>query len=166
MGAKSPENLGAILEKANRELCQNNEAAMFVTVLVGVLDLRNGHFTYAHCGHCPPLLQHEGCYEFLPLPKSYVLGLWERPYTQKSMELSPGDMIFLYTDGVSEAMDVDGNLFTEPRIRDTLNNLSAERQPEKLLPQMLAAIRQYAGGEEQSDDITMVGLRYDGQPVK
>ncbi|WP_051608610.1 SpoIIE family protein phosphatase [Selenomonas sp. FC4001] len=166
MGAKSPENLGAILEKANRELCQNNEAAMFVTVLVGVLDLRNGHFTYAHCGHCPPLLQHEGHYEFLPLPKSYVLGLWERPYTQKSMELSPGDMIFLYTDGVSEAMDVDGNLFTEPRIRDTLNNLSAERQPEKLLPQMLAAIRQYAGGEEQSDDITMVGLRYDGQPEK
>jgi sigma-B regulation protein RsbU (phosphoserine phosphatase) len=64
MGAKSPENLGAILEKANRELCQNNEAAMFVTVLVGVLDLRNGHFTYAHCGHCPPLLQHEGHYEF------------------------------------------------------------------------------------------------------
>ena len=75
-------------------------------------------------------------------------------------------MIFLYTDGVSEAMDEAGNLFTEPRIRATLNNLSAERQPEKLLSQMLAAIRQYAGGEEQSDDITMVGLRYDGQPVK
>ena len=166
VGEKCPENLGAILERANKDICQNNEAAMFVTVLVGVLDLRNGHFTYAHCGHCPPLLQHEGRYEFLPLPKSYVLGLWERPYVQKSMDLTPGDMIFLYTDGVSEAMDVDGNLFTEPRIRDTLNNLSAERQPEKLLPQMLAAIRQYAGGEEQSDDITMVGLRYDGQPVK
>lgn len=166
MGAKNPENLGSILEKANRELCQNNEAAMFVTVLVGVLDLRNGHFTYAHGGHCPPLLQHEGRYEFLPMPKSYVLGLWERNYVQESMDLSPGDMIFLYTDGVSEAVDEAGSLFTEPRIRDTLNELSAERLPEKLLPQMLASIRRHAGAEEQSDDITMVGLRYDGSQVQ
>lgn len=162
LGVKNPENLGEILGKANHELCQHNEATMFVTVLMGVLDLQSGHFTYADGGHCPPLREHEGCADFLPLAKSCVLGLMDMPYGQQSIDLAPGDLLFLYTDGVSEAMNPEGKLFTEERIKETLNKLPQGQSPEELLPRMLAAVRKYADTAEQSDDITMLGLRYYG----
>lgn len=158
-----PENMAGVLEAANEELCRNNEAAMFVTVFMGVVDLQNGRFTYADGGHCPPLLGRSGQYEFLPLEKSCVLGLMEMPYTQQCIELQPQDTLFIYTDGVSEAMNEDYALFTEARIKDGLNGLAAGQPVDDLLRQMLAVVRQYAGNAEQSDDITMLGLRYKGK---
>lgn len=136
---------------------------MFVTVFMGVVDLQNGRFTYADGGHCPPLLGRSGQYEFLPLEKSCVLGLMEMPYTQQCIELQPQDTLFIYTDGVSEAMNEDYALFTEARIKDGLNGLAAGQPVDDLLQQMLAVVRQYAGNAEQSDDITMLGLRYKGK---
>ena len=162
LGTKNPENLGRILEKANHELCQHNEATMFITVLMGVLDLQSGHFTYADGGHCPPLLEHAGNVDFLPLQKSCALGLMDMSYGQQSIDLAPGDSLFLYTDGVSEAMNPEGQLFTEERIKETLNSLPKGQNPEELLPRMQASIRKYADTAEQSDDITMLGLRYYG----
>lgn len=158
-----PENMAGVLEAANEELCRNNEAAMFVTVFMGVVDLQNGRFTYADGGHCPPLLGRSGQYEFLPLEKSCVLGLMEMPYTQQCIKLQPQDTLFIYTDGVSEAMNEDYVLFTEARIKDGLNGLAAGQPVADLLQQMLAVVRQYAGNAEQSDDITMLGLRYKGK---
>ncbi len=162
MMAKQQEDLAAVLENANHQLCQNNESAMFVTVLLGVLDLRTGRFVYADAGHCPPLLGHGGSYGFLPMEKCCMLGLLEQPYEQQSIDLSPGDTLFLYTDGVSEAMDEQRNQFTEQRIRDTLDALPPEEAIEDILPEVLERIRQHAGDAEQSDDITMLGLRYYG----
>ncbi|MCR5757436.1 MAG: SpoIIE family protein phosphatase [Selenomonas sp.] len=161
--ADNPEDMGRILSKANNELCQNNEATMFVTVFIGVLDLETGHFTYANGGHCPPLLGHEGHYEFMPLKKNCVLGLTERDYTQQSIDLSPQDTLFIYTDGVSEAMNEQDELFTEARIKEGLNHLSDRQDVSAILDQMLQVVRQYAGDAEQSDDITMLGLRYRGK---
>ena len=158
-----PENMAGVLEAANEELCRNNEAAMFVTVFMGVVDLQNGRFTYADGGHCPPLLGRGGQYGFLPLEKSCVLGLMEMPYTQQCIELQPQDTLFIYTDGVSEAMNEDYALFTEARLKDGLNGLAAGQPVADLLQQMLAVVRQYAGNAEQSDDITMLGLRYKGK---
>ncbi|MBQ7479725.1 MAG: SpoIIE family protein phosphatase, partial [Selenomonadaceae bacterium] len=162
MMAKQPEDLAAVLENANHQLCQNNESAMFVTVFLGVLDLRTGHFVYADAGHCPPLLGHGGSYGFLSMEKCCMLGLAELPYEQQSIDLSPGDTLFLYTDGVSEAMDGQRNQFTEQRIRETLDALPLEEAIEDILPEVLERIRQHAGDAEQSDDITMLGLRYYG----
>lgn len=162
MMAKQPEDLAAVLENANHQLCQNNESAMFVTVFLGVLDLRTGRFVYADAGHCPPLLGHGGSYGFLPMEKCCMLGLLEQPYEQQSIDLSPGDTLFLYTDGVSEAMDEQRNQFTEQRIRETLDALPPEETIEDILPEVLERIRQHAGDAEQSDDITMLGLRYYG----
>lgn len=159
--AKEPENLAAALEHANHQLCQNNGAAMFVTVCLGVLNLRSGHFVYADAGHCPPLLGHNGRYGFVPLKKGCMLGLVEMPYETQSIDLAPGDILFLYTDGVSEAMNEQGKLFTEARIRDTLNALQ-QQDAESVLHAMLKAIEAYAGNAEQSDDITMLGLQYFG----
>ncbi|MBQ1510646.1 MAG: serine/threonine-protein phosphatase, partial [Selenomonadaceae bacterium] len=133
-----------------------------VTVFLGVLDLLTGHFVYADAGHCPPLLGHGGSYGFLPMEKCCMLWLLEQPYEQQGIDLAPGDTLFLYTDGVSEAMDEQRNQFTEQRIRDTLDALPPEEAIEDILPEVLERIRQHAGDAEQSDDITMLGLRYYG----
>ena len=158
-----PEDMAGVLAAANEELCRNNEAAMFVTVFMGVLDLQTGQFTYADGGHCLPLLGRGGQYEFLPMRKGCVLGLMEMPYEQQKIALKPQDILFVYTDGVSEAMDESDVLFTEARIRDSLNSLAADQPVADLLKQMLAVVQQYAGVAEQSDDITMLGLRYKGK---
>ena len=92
-----------------------------------------------------------------------MLGLMEFPYTQQSVTLAPGDTLLLYTDGVSEAMDEAGNLFTESRIREEINALPSNQRVEDILSKLLEKIRQHAGIAEQSDDITMLGLRYNGK---
>ena len=163
MMTKEPENLAAALESANERLCQNNDAAMFVTVFVGILDLSNGHFVYADGGHCPPLWKHGRKYEFLKMKKGSMLGLIEQPFEQQSIDLSEGDVIFLYTDGVSEAMNEEGKQFTEPRIKFTLNTMPPKHSVEEILSEVLNNIKQFAGNAEQSDDITMLGLRYNGK---
>ncbi len=160
--AKSPDDLAAVLEHANRLLCKNNDAAMFVTVFLGMLDLETGRLTYADGGHCPPLLGRNGSYEFLPMKKGTMLGLMELPYEQQSVELSPGTVLYLYTDGVSEAMNEAEEQFTEARIKEVLDALPPDRKAEDILSYMLERIRQHIGSAEQSDDITMLGLQYHG----
>ena len=160
--AKEQGNLAAAMENANRRLCENNESSMFVTVFLGILELSTGHFVYANGGHCPPLLGRGGNYEFLPMKKCTVLGVMERPYEQQSVDILPGDTLFLYTDGVSEAMDEQGNQFTEPQIRATLNALEPNQTMEGILAAVLKKIKEHAGNAGQSDDITMLGLRYMG----
>ena len=161
--AKDSGQLASVLEQANALLCRNNDAAMFVTVFLGLLDLSTGHLVYADGGHCPPLLGRGGRYDFLPMRKGTMLGLMELPYEQQSVDLAPGDTIFLYTDGVSEAMDENGEQFSEPRIKAALNALPPDRSPEDILSCLLKSIKQHAGSAEQSDDITMLGLRYNGK---
>ncbi len=158
-----PENMAGVLAEANAELCRNNEASMFITVFIGVLDLQTGRFTYASGGHCPPLLGRDGEYDFMPLQKSCVLGLMEKSYAQQYIDLKPQDTIFIYTDGVSEAMNEQHELFTEKRIKASLCGLPAGQPVDAVLKDMLALVRRYAGTAEQSDDITMLALRYNGR---
>ena len=158
----NPEDMAGVLTEANKELCSNNDAAMFVTVFIGALDLQTGHFTYASGGHCPPVLGQDGHYEFVSMATNCVLGLMEMPYIQQSLDLKPQDTLFVYTDGVSEAMNEQRKIFTEARIKTALNDLPAAQPVTDILQQMYAVIRQYAGNAEQSDDITMLGLRYNG----
>ena len=158
---KMQDRLSAAIENANRQLCRNNDSAMFVTALVGILDMQSGHFTYVSGGHCPPLLGRNDHYEFLPIKKCSMLGVMELPYTQQSVDLLPGDTLYLYTDGVSEAMDEQGRQFTERQIKEKLNGLP-HMSIEDILAKMREFVRQHAGTAPQSDDITMLGLRYYG----
>ncbi len=164
--AKSPDDLASVLEHANRLLCKNNEAAMFVTVFLGILNLETGRLTYADGGHCPPLFGRDGSYAFLPMKKGTMLGLMELPYEQQSVELLPGDVLYLYTDGVSEAMNEAEAQFTEARIKEALDALPPDRKAEDILPYMLERVRQHIGEAEQSDDITMLSLQYHGNNHK
>ena len=158
---KTQDDLAAAIENANQQLCRNNDAAMFVTAFVGILDIQSGRFTYVSGGHCPPLLGRNDHYEFLPIKKCSMLGVMELPYTQQSVDLLPGDTLYLYTDGVSEAMDEQGRQFTERQIKEKLNGLP-HMSIEDILAKMREFVRQHAGTAPQSDDITMLGLRYYG----
>ncbi len=154
----------AAMEAANRRLCEGNEEDMFVTVFFGVLDLASGDFAYVNGGHNPPLIGRGGGFEYLRMKKkSAMLGVIEfEKYHEHHAKLSAGDMIFLYTDGVTEAMDERGEEYTEERLRE---RLIACRDMD--VDGLLAAVREdvaaHAGGAAQSDDITMMALKYLGE---
>lgn len=157
---------GAILAAANGQLCENNGTGMFVTAFIGVLDLRTGLFAYANAGHNPPYLRRRsGAFERLPLPRGLVLAAMEGAvYATAETGLGPGDALFLYTDGVTEAESADGAFFGEIRLRDTLDAF-ADPIPGGLRA-FLAGIQDeldaFAGGAEQHDDITMLALVFSG----
>ena len=148
------------IEKVNRLLCQNNDELLFVTAFIGVLNHKTGLLRYVNCGHEPTFLFHDGKYDVLPANSNLPLG-WdeEMEYPVEEIQLSHGDRLFLYTDGISEAMDKDGNLFGKERILDTLNQ-ACELANTALMEAMLYSISMFVNGAEQSDDMCMLSLDY------
>ena len=161
--AKAPDDFAAVMMLANQELCRENEEMMFVTVFIAQLDLATGELIYVNGGHNPPLVQENGSFRYLRQKRKHaMLGVNEdEVYESHRLVLQPGEMIFLYTDGVTEAMNEAGEMYSEERLQETLNG-----QGEKDVREILAAVRQdvgaYAGKAEQSDDITMLGLKFCG----
>jgi serine phosphatase RsbU (regulator of sigma subunit) len=149
-----------ILEALNPELCRDNHSAMFVTLLLATLDLRTGRFTYGFGGHNPPvLLRREGGVEFLTGDTGVALGIMEGlPYGEQAVTLAPGDGVLLYTDGVTEAMSPQQEIFTEEKLLKHLAG-RADLDAQALVEMVLDEVRNHAQGAEQSDDITMLGLR-------
>ncbi|MDD3363711.1 MAG: SpoIIE family protein phosphatase [Syntrophomonas sp.] len=153
-----------ILSKANNTLCENNEANMFVTVFIGILDLKTGKLNYASAGHNPPLIQKEqGKFEWLSVKPCFVLaGMEDVPYAEQQIMLSPGDRLFLYTDGVTEAMNKVGQLYSDGRLHDLLKGMPPELDLTEMLAYIKADVDCFADGAEQADDITMLALEYRG----
>ena len=157
-----------VIRRANRQLCENNEEILFVTVFFGVLDIRTGDFTYVNCGHNPPLLRQgaDGTFGYLrPAKKNLMLGIEEDlSFTQETLCLAPGSLLFCYTDGVTEAMDGAGNVYSENRLQTVLDGIPAvEDMPvADILSSVREDIKTHAGAAEQSDDITMLAVRYTG----
>ena len=160
-----PDDLAGVMSLANNQLCQGNEEDMFVTVFMGLLDTATGKFIYVSGGHNPPLLRHggTGMCEYLPPAESCMLGMMEDiPFANGELTLKPGDMLFLYTDGVTEAMNLKQEIFSEERLQKVLEAAPKESTAEETLAGIATAVRNHAGDAEQSDDITMLGLRYLG----
>ena len=151
-----------VFETVNNQLCENNEAGMFVTAFLGVLELSTGRFTYVNAGHNPPLAALGGRpYDWLPSKRGFVLaGLEHTAYQQQEIVLRPGDRLFLYTDGVTEALDPAGALYSEERLRAFFRGAALEGKP---LAEQLSLLRgdiaAFAAGAEQADDITMLLLK-------
>ena len=169
LSAGEEEDFAEMIGRANRQLCENNEEMLFVTVFFGVLDIHTGELTYVNCGHNPPLLRQgtDGTFAYLrPAKKNLMLGIEEDlSLTQETVHLAPGSMMFFYTDGVTEAMNEAGNVYSEGRLQTVLEGLpTGEDVP---VTDILAAVREdikaHAGAAEQSDDITMLGLKYWGK---
>ena len=156
-----------IFTKANEKLCENNEADMFVTAWMGILDLQSGHLQYANAGHNPPLLKRaDGSFEYLRAPAGFVLaGIDGFRYKVNEMTLREGDRIFLYTDGVTEATDAQSQLYSEDRLRAFMNQ-NAAKPAAQLLPMLKADIDEFVGEAPQFDDITMLMFDYKPQQAK
>ena len=163
--AESGMAVNDIFTKANEKLCENNESGMFVTAWMGILDLTTGNVQFANAGHNPPLLKRaDGSFEYLKTRAGFVLaGMEGVRYRVGELTLSPGDRLFLYTDGVPEATNVENKLYGEDRLL-TFMNQSASMEATKLLPALKANIDKFVGEAPQFDDITM--LMFDYKPKK
>ena len=156
-----------VFETVNNQLCANNEAGMFVTAFLGVLEISTGRFTYVNAGHNPPFWAKAGQpYEKLPLRHGFVLaGMENIRYRQQEVVFAPGDSLFLYTDGVTEALDKKGALYSEERLQAFLNGkVEKGRTLEQKLKLLYQDIQTCAAGAEQADDITMLLLQINETP--
>ncbi|MBQ4165605.1 MAG: SpoIIE family protein phosphatase, partial [Oscillospiraceae bacterium] len=155
---KSPSD---ILSATNDELCSGNDAEMFVTAFVGILELSTGRFVYANAGHNPPLLKRgNGKYEWLKIRPGFVLaGMPGIRYRQAELYFGKDDMLFMYTDGVTEAADVNEKLFGNDRLEQALNE-HLDASPKQIVGKILKKIVKFEEGADQADDITMVALQY------
>ena len=160
---KSGMELSEAVQSANWNLCQGNEAGMFVTVWTATLDYKTGSLTFVNAGHNPPLLRHNGTWQWLTQKSGLFLGTFETArYRSHTIQLSKGDELLLYTDGVNEAFSVDEEEYGNDRLEAFLSN-HTNLHPHMLVDVLRADIRRWATGAEQSDDITMLCLEY-GQP--
>jgi sigma-B regulation protein RsbU (phosphoserine phosphatase) len=153
-----------VLSHVNQELAAENEACMFVTLFCGLFDMKSGEVQYANAGHNPPLvIKKDGTIEWLPRGRSLVLGAIQGiRYESERIRLSPGDSLFLYTDGVTEAMNHADELFSEERLANALSG-SAGMEIEAAIGKIMDAIYSFSDGAPQSDDITMMMIRYFGK---
>ena len=150
-----------IFTKANEKLCENNESGMFVTAWMGILDLTTGNLQFANAGHNPPLLKRaNGEFEYLKTRAGFVLaGMDGVRYRMGELTLCPGDRMFLYTDGVTEATNKDNQLYGEDRLISFMNSNSTVEAP-ALLPALKGDIDKFVGDAPQFDDITMLMFDY------
>ncbi len=151
-----------ILSCVNNILAEDNDSCMFATVFCGIIDTRTGEVRFANAGHNPPLIMDNQGIRYLTLQAGFVLGpMPDTPYVTERITLQPGDMLFLYTDGVTEASNLEEELYGEPQLLNAL-----QQAPKGSFAEMFRHIRaqvaQHAIGAPQSDDITMVAITYRG----
>ena len=148
-----------ILEKVNNQLCENNDAEMFVTVWLGKLQLSTGKMVCANAGHEYPVIRRrDGAYELLHDRHGFVLaGMENARYREYELTLQPGDKLFVYTDGVTEASSASRELYGTERLLQALNRTGAAT-PEETLSAVKADIDHFVGTAPQFDDITMLSF--------
>lgn len=157
--AQLGEEPAVVLERVNNQLCENNEADMFVTVWLGIYELSTGRLTYTNAGHeCPAVMRAGGSYELIREGHDFVVGAMEgMPYTQHEITLYPGDKLFLYTDGVPEATNAQEELFGEDRMLTALNRCP-DITPKQTLAEVKKDIDEFVGEAPQFDDLTMLAF--------
>lgn len=152
--------LGELAFRVNNQLCQDNPEEMFVTAFIGVLDSSQRTFTYVNAGHNHPCIAFQNePFTQLSCHSDLVFGLWEnRRYREESLKLDGVESLFLYTDGVTEAENRESDMFGDDGLIAALNGLTDREDPGAAVHSVLNTLRTYAGGAEQSDDITMLCL--------
>ncbi len=147
-----------IVGELNREACRNNATGTFVTLFLGVLDLSTGRLRYCNAGHDRPVLVGDSVEE-LPALANVPVGVFDDfTYQEQEVMIPAGTILFLYTDGVTESMDVERRQFGRERLLGTLSACS--RKPDAQIRAVSADVRAFAGEAEQSDDLTMLAVHY------
>lgn len=163
--AKTGKSPAEILEEANSTMCAKNSDRMFVTVWLGILDISTGMLTAANAGHEYPILKKpDGKYELIKDKHGFVIGGMEDiRYSNYEIQMEPGTILFLYTDGLPEAEDADENMFGVNRVIKALNQ-QPDAAPRQVLSNMAAAVNAFVKDTEQFDDLTMLCIEYKGKP--
>ena len=161
--AESGMSVEEVFTHANEKLCEGNDAGMFVTAWMGILNIRTGKILFANAGHNPPLVKHaDGTFEYLKSRAGFVLaGMDGVRYRKNELDLAPGDAIYLYTDGVTEATDLNEELYGEDRLHAVLQKYKDESM-EVICNEIKKDVDLFAGEAPQFDDITMLALKYNG----
>jgi sigma-B regulation protein RsbU (phosphoserine phosphatase) len=148
-----------ILIALNEALSSNNETGMFVTLFLGVLDLASGHMSYANAAHNPPLVLSGDNVSDLACDSNIPAGVMEGwQFSVQHLDMKTGDCIFLYTDGLNEAEDISHNQLEMERVRQVLS--TTINKPQTLIEAMTSSVKMFVGNAEQSDDLTMLAIKY------
>jgi len=161
--AESGMSIEQVFTIANEKLCEGNDAGMFVTAWMGLLNVKTGHVTFANAGHNPPLIKTgENGFAYHKTRAGFVLaGMEGIRYRKFELQLNPGDTIYLYTDGVTEATDTAEKLYGDNRLLELLNSIQ-HASPRELCDAVKADVDAFVGEAEQFDDITMLCLTWHG----
>ena len=148
-----------IVHSMNKQASRGNDAGMFVTLFVGVLDLSTGMLRYCNAGHEHPLVVTGKSVRTLNAKSSLPIGAMEETrYVEQETQLAPGDMVMLFTDGLTEAMNSENALFGREHVAQVISG----ETPQQLLDNMSQSVAGFVRGAEQSDDLTMLAIRYKG----
>ena len=150
-----------IMLKMNQALCRNNDECMFVTIGCGVLDTQTGKLNYASAGHdSPVLIQQDGSVSVLEVSGGPLIGIYESAeFALSTTQLQPGESLLLYTDGITEAFNSSGEMFTDKRLIEALSVNTAQTS-DALVESLIQKVDDFCTGAEQSDDITVVAVSY------
>jgi len=164
--AESGKNPAEIFRLTNNGLCDGNDADMFVTVWIGVVDLETGHVVCANAGHEYPVIKREnGDYELYKQKHNIALAVMrDIEFREYELDLNPGDSLFVYTDGIPEAINDTQEAYGTDRLLNVLNR-HKDLPQKNILTQTIRDIKFFVGEEEQFDDVTMMGFKYNG-PAK
>ena len=153
-------HLGKEIKAINNEICSRNPLSLFITFFIGLVDTKKGTLSYVNCGHEEAFYRHNGVYAMLKGPSNLPLGVMEDfDFEMETIHLSPFDSLFLYTDGVSEAENVEGKFFGKARIGEMLNSMP-HLPGGLLIDKALETVTDFQKGKEQSDDICMLSVAF------
>ena len=166
LAVHSGEDLQAEIKTANKLLVANNREEMFTTLFCGLLDVPSGTLTYCNCGHNAPLVlrKSESSFETLRTCGPPLGILDDINYVPRSIALSPGDMLLLYTDGVTEAESVQSGQFGNERLEQSLLEIRGQGA-RSVVEHVIKRVTEFAKGAPQSDDITCVAVVRDAPPL-
>jgi len=151
-----------VLQSANKNLAVANSETMFTTSFYGIIDSETGLFSYSNAGHNLPYIVLKNSVEEIPPTHNIALGIMENaPYSLLTISLNPGDKILLFTDGVTEAQNIENELFGEERLLQLLGN-NKDLSPQELNKVIFKALNDFKGKAEQFDDITLLGIQWNG----
>lgn len=149
------------LNYVNNMLCHESIDSMFVTVFYGIYNTETGLVEYTNAGHNPPyVVRADGTVDTLPMSENIVAGMFDDfTFTQSTLQLAKGDMLVLFTDGVTEAFNTSGEMFDEKGLETTLENKGAGKSSHDICQEILKDVNDFSGKEPQSDDITLMAIR-------
>lgn len=159
--AQNGEQPSEVFENVNNQLCENNEVGMFVTAWMGIIDIYTGETEYVNAGHnYPVIVRKDGSVEWVKCQPCFILaGMEGMTYTQHQLKLEAGDSLYLYTDGISEALNESGELYGEERLEACMGKSGvSEKTPVELLDYVSEEVGKFVKDAEQADDMTMLAF--------